>query len=102
MQVEDFLLHVDVQFASPYAMSAFISLTEKALPFDIKTVDLNSAEILREEFARKSITRRVPTLVYGQFCLSESSAIAEYLEDAFPNIGERLYPSDARQRARAR
>ena len=29
-------LYVDSQFVSPYAMSAFVTLREKALPFKIK------------------------------------------------------------------
>ena len=96
------LLYVDAQFASPYAMSAFVSLTEKALPFEIETVDLSTGENHRDNFARTSVTRRVPTLVHEQFCLSESSAIAEYLEELFPETGRRLYPVDPKQRARAR
>lgn len=96
------LLHVDAQFASPYAMSAFVSLTEKALRFEIETVDLGAGENHRDTFARTSVTRRVPTLVHEQFCLSESSAISEYLEEVFPQAGRRLYPADPRQRARAR
>jgi hypothetical protein len=34
------LLYVDSQFTSPYAMSVFVCLREKGLPFDVKTVDL--------------------------------------------------------------
>ncbi len=42
----------------------------------------------------------LPTLVHGDFALVESSAIAEYLEEAFP--GAVLYPENLRDRARAR
>jgi len=52
------------------------------------------------DFAKTSITRRVPTLVDDDFALSESSAICEYLDEIFP--GTRLYPKDVRERARAR
>ena len=96
------LLYVDAQFLSPYAMSCFVSLSEKAIPFEIDTVDLSKGENHRDEFVRTSVTRRVPTLVHGQFCLSESSAISEYLDEAFRDVGRRLYPMDARQRARVR
>lgn len=102
MAEQRLLLHVDAQYASPYAMSVFVSLTEKRLPFQVKTVDLGARENHVAAFARASVTRRVPTLVHDQFCLSESSAISEYLEEAFPGLGTRLYPSDPRQRARAR
>lgn len=42
----------------------------------------------------------MPTLEEGDFALSESSAITEYLEQAYP--GARVYPTDLQQRARAR
>jgi glutathione S-transferase len=51
-------------------------------------------------FVRASITRRIPTLIHDGFALSESSAICEYLDETFP--GTRLYPTDRRDRARAR
>ena len=33
-------LYVDARMTSPYAMSAFVALTEKGLPFTLQTVDL--------------------------------------------------------------
>src|SRR5262249_50164479 len=53
------------------------------------------------EYANRSLTARVPMLRHGDFHLSESSAIVEYLEDAFPD-SPRMLPTDLRQRARAR
>jgi glutathione S-transferase len=94
------LLYVDSQFASPYAMSAFVSLREKRLSFDVETVDLSANKNHEPAFATRSITRRVPTLVHDSFALSESSAISEYINETFPK--EPLYPADPRQRARAR
>ncbi len=93
-------LYVDSQFASPYAMSAFVALHEKGVPFDMSTLDLAANETDEPLFASTSITRRVPTLIHGDFALSESSAIAEYLDEAVP--GKRLYPSELHARARAR
>jgi glutathione S-transferase len=94
------LLYVDSQFVSPYAMSAFVSLHEKGVPFDVETVDLSARENREPSFASTSITQRVPTLVHDDFSLSESSAISEYIQESFP--GSPLYPADLRQRARAR
>ena len=93
-------LFVDAQYASPYAMSAFVALAVKQLPFELRTVDLSAAANHAPGYADLSVTRRVPTLVHGDFALSESSAIDEYLEDQFP--GTALYPVDPRQKARAR
>jgi glutathione S-transferase len=94
------LLYVDSQFASPYAMSVFVALHEKGLSFDIATIDLAAKANHEPHFAATSLTRRVPTLVHDGFALSESSAIAEYLNEVFP--GAPLYPTDPLDRARAR
>lgn len=100
MPPANLLLYVDAQFASPYAMSAFVALHEKGLAFEIATVDLAAKANHEPHFAATSLTRRVPTLVHSDFSLSESSAISEYLDEAFP--GTPLYPAEPRSRARAR
>lgn len=94
------LLFVDSQFASPYAMSAFVALTEKGLSFSIETLDLAEGANHGRAYAKTSLTQRVPTLIDGDFALSESSAIAEYLEDVHPTPS--IYPVGPRVRARAR
>lgn len=94
------LLYADAQLTSPYAMSVFVSLKEKGLPFTIQTVDLDAGANHADDYAATSLTQRVPTLVDGDFRLSESSAITEYLEDAYPGIA--LYPASVRDKARAR
>jgi len=93
-------LYVDAQFISPYAMSVYVALVEKGLPFGITTVDLTAGENRTARFAERSLTQRVPLLNHGDFSLTESSAIAEYLDDVFS--GAALYPSQPRARARAR
>jgi glutathione S-transferase len=94
------LLYVDSQFSSPYAMSAFVALREKGIPFKVEPLDLAAGQNASASYAAASLTSRVPTLVNGDFSLSESSAIAEYLEDAHPQ--PRIYPSNTPDRARAR
>jgi glutathione S-transferase len=100
MAVMALVLYVDAQFDSPFALSAFVALREKGLPFELATVDLGAKENRQAAYAAISLTRRVPTLIHDGFALSESSAIAEYLEETFP--GARLYPADRQARARAR
>lgn len=97
------ILYVDARRASPYAMSAFVALTEKQLPFELDTVKLSAGEQRRSEYRQRSLTGRVPTLVHDGFSLSESSAITEYLEEAFPAPRyAAIYPQGLRQRSRAR
>lgn len=93
-------LYVDSNYVSPYAMSVFVALHEKKLPFDITTLDLSSGAASAPAYAKISLTHRVPTLVDGDFSLSESSAITEYLHEAYP--GQALYPDEIKDRARAR
>lgn len=94
------ILYVDSRFLSPYAMSAYVALWEKSLDFETRTVALADGGASAPDYAALSLTRRVPTLVHGTFALSESSAIAEYLDEVF--AGRALYPRAPQQRARAR
>jgi glutathione S-transferase len=97
----DLILYADTFWVSPYVLSSFVALREKRLEFQVETVDLGAGRHRGTEWAARSLTARVPALQHGDFWLSESSAIAEYLEDVFPDR-PRLLPGDARQRARAR
>lgn len=99
-QDQDLRLYVDAQFASPYAMSAFVAMQEKGLQFEITTVDLAAGANHEAGYAAVSLTQRVPTLVHNGFSISESSAISEYINEVFP--GTPLYPEEPRVRARAR
>ncbi len=93
-------LYIDSNYASPYAMSVFVALHEKQLPFEIATIDLVSGAASSPAYAKISLSHRVPTLVDGNFSLSESSAITEYLHEAYP--GQALYPAEVEDRARVR
>jgi glutathione S-transferase len=98
-----FELYVDSLYTSPYALSAFVALTEKGLPFTVKTVNLEGGEQRLPAYAGRALTGRVPALVEGDFVLTESTAITEYLEESFPAPEYvTLYPQDRRQRAQAR
>ncbi len=88
---------------SVFAMSAFVALREKGLTFDIHTIDLQAQEQKLSAYREVSLTCRVPALIDRDLNLSESSAIAEYLEEAYPGPDyPSLYPQDLKQRARAR
>ncbi|MBZ9780826.1 glutathione transferase [Pseudomonas sp. REP124] len=94
-------LYVGADFISAFAMSAFVALKEKQLSFDFVKVDLKAKENYQANYRDISLTCKVPTLVHDNFALSESSAIAEYLEELSPGH-KKLYPQDLKQRARAR
>jgi glutathione S-transferase len=97
------ILFGDKDLASPYVMSVGIALAEKGLPYELERIDLSRKENLDDTYRTRSLTARVPTLVHGDFSLSESSAIDEYLEDRFPPPDyPPIYPFDLEKRARAR
>ena len=93
-------LYVDARYTSPYALSAFVALRVKGIEFDLVTVDLEASDNLSVDYTQLSQTQRVPTLIDDDFALSESSAITEYLEDAYPQVP--VYPQDLKSRAKAR
>ncbi|MDE0855534.1 MAG: glutathione transferase, partial [Nevskia sp.] len=93
-------LYVDSSYLSPYAMSVFVALREKGIPFELALVDLKRSEQLSDAYAAVSKTLRVPSISDDGFNLSESSAICEYLDERYP--GPALYPAEVRARAKAR
>lgn len=94
-------LYVGADFVSAFAMSAFVALKEKQLSFELVKVDLKARDNYLASYRDVSLTCKIPTLVHDGFALSESSAIAEYLEEIAPGH-KKLFPLDIKQRARAR
>jgi glutathione S-transferase len=94
-------LYVDAAYESPYALSAFVALEEKQLPYAMVTKRLSQKETFNVDYRAR--TKRVPALQHGDFWLAESLAIAEYLAEAFPFPQHpRLFPTHLEQRATAR
>ncbi len=87
-------LYTENLWDSPYVFTAFVALTEKRLPFDTVPLALDRGEQRQPEYRQHSLTAKVPTLVDGDFWLSESSAIVEYLGPACRGRGFRWFRSD--------
>ncbi len=97
------VLYGERHWESPYVFSAFVALEEKGIPFEVKVLSLEDGENWKSDYRDPSLTGRVPYVQHGDFRLSESSAIDEYLEEAFPPPRwPALYPASPRERARAR
>jgi len=94
------VLYTDANFFSPWAMAVHVALDEKGVAFELSPVDLDKGEQRRPEYRALSLTGKVPLLVHGDFRLAESSAMIEYIDEAFQ--GAPLLPRDVRQRAQAR
>lgn len=103
MTAPSLTLYGEPFWVSPYVFSCFVALREKGLPFTTVDVDLSRGEHREPPYVDRAPTGRVPALAHGDFWLTESSAIVEYLEDVFPAPAyPAVLPADPLARARAR
>jgi glutathione S-transferase len=97
------ILYGDRLWDSPYFFSAFVALKEKQLDFEVQTLDLARGHQFAPAYRDKSLTARIPCIEHDGFVLSESLAIVEYLDEAFPAPAHpRVLPEALQARARAR
>lgn len=83
---------------STYAWKVHLALEHKALPYERKVLSFAAGDTKKPEFMALNPRGRVPTIDDDGFVLYESTAIVEYLEEAYPGRGSPLFPGDARQR----
>lgn len=103
VQAQQLTLFVDGYFTSIWDGVCFVALTEKQVEFTTSRARLRDGQALPAPLRRETPIARVPALLHGEFWLTESLAIVEYLEDAFPPpTWARTLPADPRARARAR
>lgn len=98
--VSELTLYGESSWVSPWVFHALVALEELAKPYRLELFPLPIPGPLGANLAKKSVLPKVPCLVHGDLWLTESSAISEYLAEAFPTA--RLYPVDTMPRARAR
>jgi glutathione S-transferase len=96
----DIVLNVERLWVSPYVFSCFVTLTEKGIGFRAVELDSKQGDTRAPDYLSRTLTGRVPSLEHGEFALSESSAIVEYLEHSFPEPP--VLPREPRERARCR
>jgi glutathione S-transferase len=84
------------------AQKVRLVLAEKSLAYETRIVDLSPQKIeqLGDEYLKINQNGVVPSLEHDGDILNDSSAIAEYLDDAFPEPS--LVPSSVVARARMR
>jgi glutathione S-transferase len=68
----------------PFGQKVRIVLAEKGLSYELIQVDLAQGEQRRPEFLRLNPFARVPVLVDEDSTIYDSTIIAEYLEDEYP------------------
>jgi glutathione S-transferase len=68
----------------PFGQKVRIILAEKGLSYDLVEIDLAKGEQRRPDFLRLNPFGRVPVLVDEDTVIYDSTIIAEYLEDEYP------------------
>ncbi|HET9354195.1 MAG TPA: glutathione S-transferase family protein, partial [Sphingomicrobium sp.] len=84
-------------FVSPYVRKVLACLELKGLDY---RVDPITPFFGNDEFRKLSPLCRIPVLIDGALVLTDSTVIAEYLDEQFPE--PRLLPKEPKERARSR
>jgi glutathione S-transferase len=82
---------------SPYVRKILAILHLKGLDYEIDPI---TPFYGNDEFSKLSPLRRIPVLIDGDLVVNDSTVIAEYLDEAYPDV--HILPESARERAKAR
>lgn len=88
---------------SSWSLRPWVLLTQAGIPFEevmVRFDSLAAGSAFKNAIERINPVGKVPVLVDDGFAVWDTLAIAEYLAERFPE--KRLWPADARARARAR
>ena len=86
---------------SPFSWRVWLALELKGVPYNLKILSFQNEDTRKPEFVALNPRHTVPTIVDDGYALWESLAIVEYLDERFAS-GPKLYPGDAKARARIR
>jgi glutathione S-transferase len=84
-------------FVSPYVRKVLVCMELKGIDYEVDPI---TPFFGNDEFRRLSPLCRIPVLIDDGLLLTDSTVIAEYLDEAFPDPP--LMPRDPKERARAR
>ena len=73
-----------------------ICLSLKNIDYETIPVDIlkTKGEQYEQDYVKVNPIAQVPTLVDGDFSLTQSMAIMEYLDERYPDCGEELFPGN--------
>jgi len=84
-------------FVSPYVRKVLVCMELKGLDYEVDPI---TPFFGNDEFRRLSPLCRIPVLIDGDLVLTDSTVIAEYLDEAYPDPP--LMPQNPKERAHAR
>ncbi len=83
---------------SVYTRIARLTLEEKAVPYQLKEVEIFGPDGVPAAHAKRHPFGKIPVLSHGELSIYETAAICRYVDEAFP--GPSLQPSTPSGRAR--
>lgn len=87
---------------SPFSWKVWLALEHMQIAHDLRILSVDAGDLKGAEFLGVNPRGKVPAIVDGTLTLWESAAIIEYLAEAYPRSGRRLWPADICRRATAR
>lgn len=84
-------------YVSPYVRKVLVCMELKGIDYEVDPI---TPFFGNDEFERLSPLRRIPVLIDEELALTDSTVIAEYLDEAYPDPP--LLPKHPKERARAR
>lgn len=101
--MSDLTLYCDAKWESPWSFHAIVALNELGVPYRLVPVQSPISPEIRTTLRENATLGLTPCLAAGDFWLTESAAISEYLAEVYPTPAHpSLYPTDRHERARAR
>lgn len=86
---------------SSWSLRQWLAMKVAGIDFEEVFIEFdNFSEKWTTEILKYSPTKKVPTLIHDDVTVWESTAILEYLNDAFPDAG--IWPADIKARTMAR
>jgi glutathione S-transferase len=83
---------------SPFAWRVWLALEHKKLPYELRVMSFDKGDLKQPAFQALTPRGKVPLIQDGDYVLYESTAIMEYLQDAYPSSGAALFPADPKPR----
>jgi glutathione S-transferase len=87
---------------SPFAWKVWLALEHKKVPYVLERMSFEGGDLRAPAYLAINPRHKVPAIVDDGFALYESSAIVEYLEEAYAATGAPLWPRETRARALGR
>ena len=85
---------------SPFSWKVWLALEHKQLTYELKVLALQQGEQKKAEYLAINPRGKVPALIDDGFAIWDSAAIAEYLEERYPE--HPILPRDLHERVSAR